>query len=241
MSSPPNSVLLLIDIQDGLTHPTYWGPSRSNPSFERNAAQLLETYRKLVSATTTSLGSSPHKVIHVGHSSTSPASPLRPELPGHKFQDFAAPKDGEAVVYKNVNSGFIGTDLEKIIRAHGTRKLWVAGLTTDHCVSTTVRMAGNLGVCNDDAAGEQGEVIMVGDATAAWKKSESGWDAETVHAVHLESLTEFATIAKTDDVLALWNSWIHRGWSLRRIFRSCRWFGYRDKTELFFVGIQLVQ
>ncbi|RFU30870.1 hypothetical protein B7463_g5438, partial [Scytalidium lignicola] len=210
-TQPPNSILLLIDIQDGLTHPTHWGPSRSNPSFEKNTAQLLESYRKLVSSTkpSPSGSSSPHKVIHVGHSSTSATSPLRPELPGHRFQDFALPKDDETVLFKNVNSAFIGTDLEKIIRQHRTKKLWVVGLTTDHCVSTTVRMAGNLGVCNhDDDTGEKGEVILIGDATAAWKKTEGGWDAETVHAVHLESLTEFATVAKTEDVLALWKSWM---------------------------------
>jgi nicotinamidase-related amidase len=78
----------------------------------------------------------------------------------------------------------------------------------DHCVSTTVRMAGNLGVCNGEN-GAGGEVILVEDAVACWKKSdESPFDAETIHAVHVESLREFANIAKTTEVVELWKNLI---------------------------------
>lgn len=206
MATQPSTVFLLIDIQEGLKDPTYWGPSRSNPAFEENTLRLLQTYRKVVTSTKTPYGVTPHKIIHVGHSSTSPNSPLRPGAPGHKFQDFVQPQDDEVVVYKNENSAFIGTDLEKIIREHKTRRLWIAGLVTDHCVSTSVRMAGNLKVCDGD--GEKGEVILISDATAAFQKSKDSFDAETVHAVHAESLTEFATVTKTDDVIELWKCWI---------------------------------
>lgn len=110
---------------------------------------------------------------------------------------------------KSVNSAFIGTDLEEILKDHfsaragekETRevegKLYIVGLTTDHCVSTTVRMAGNLGVC-----GQEGEVVLVEDGTAAHGKG--GWDAETVHAVHAESLREFAGVRGTEEVLDEW-------------------------------------
>lgn len=69
-------------------------------------------------------------------------------------------------------------------------------------------MAGNLRVCHaidkDGKRGEQGEVVLIEDATAAWKKSDDGFDAELVHKVHVESLREFATTKKTQEVLSSW-------------------------------------
>ena len=205
----PRTALVLIDIQDGLLHPTHWGPSRSNPSFESNTKSILTTYRSLISSTSAS-GSPPHKIVHIAHSSTSPDSPLAPSKPGFKFQSFATPLPSETIITKKVNSGFIGTDLEKVLRAHfdgepGT--LYLVGLTTDHCVGTTTRMAANLGVC-DAPGGEKGEVVLVEDATAAWQKSKDGFEAEVVHKVNVESLEEFATIEKTANVVGLWEGWM---------------------------------
>lgn len=64
------------------------------------------------------------------------------------FLPYAQPLEGEAVVTKGVNSGFIGTELEAMIRQRGIRTLVIGGITTDQCVSTTTRMAANLGVCD---------------------------------------------------------------------------------------------
>jgi nicotinamidase-related amidase len=207
----PRTALLLIDIQDGFIDSSHWGPSRSNPLFENNINSLLPVYRELGSSTSSPTQPSPHKIIHVAHASEGSDSPLHPSKSGFAFQNFATPLPHELVITKNVNSAFIGTDLEQVLRAHfegrpGT--LWVVGLTTDHCVGTTVRMAGNLGVCNGEN-GANGEVILVEDAVACWKKSdESPFDAETIHAVHVESLREFANIAKTTEVVELWKNLI---------------------------------
>lgn len=65
-------------------------------------------------------------------------------------------------------------------------------------------MAGNLGVC-DASDGRKGEVVLVEDATACWKKSEESlFDADVVHAVHVESLREFASIVKTAEAVDVW-------------------------------------
>ena len=152
------TALLLIDNQLGFLHPTAWGSSRSNPSYESNLPALISAFR---SAPTSS--PSLHKrnnkpeVIHIQHLSKHPGLPLHPDYVGKKgdgfegrkgieFLDFAKPEDGEMVITKEVNSAFIGTELERVIRGKGIKVLVVCGLTTDHCVSTTTRMAANLGV-----------------------------------------------------------------------------------------------
>ncbi|KZP11708.1 Isochorismatase hydrolase [Athelia psychrophila] len=206
-AAPPTShtALLLIDNQLGFQHPTHWGPARSNPRFEANTAALLAAFRAPGSA-----GAPPPLIIHVYHASSDdwPDSPLHPAHPsgGIAFLPFAAPLAHEPVLSKSVNSSFIGTRLEALLRERQIRRLFIQGLSTDHCVSTTTRMAGNLHVCDHvDAEGERvkGEVILVADATAAWEKPGGRWDAETVHAVHVESLREFATVLTTEQVIEL--------------------------------------
>ena len=167
------TALLVIDIQEGFKNNSHWGPSRSNPKFESNASSLITRYRSLIKSHSTSSA-----ILHIAHSSLLPDSPLHPTQPGFAFQSFSAPLEGELVITKHVNSGFIGTDLEAVLRAHFGGQpgmLFIIGLTTDHCVSTTTRMAGNLKVC-DGEDGTKGEVFLIADATAAWKKGEgSEW------------------------------------------------------------------
>lgn len=197
MAKTSHIAFVLIDNQKGFSHPTHWGPSRSNPSYESNIAALLQAFR--------SQPSPKPLIVHIRHLSTSANSPLHPSSPQSAFDANSTPLPDEPVLSKSVNSAFIGTSLEHLLRSKEVRKLYIAGLSTDHCVSTTTRMAGNLHVTDYvDADGHrvEGDVILIGDATAAWKKPDGEWDAEVVHAVHLESLKEFATIACTQDVLS---------------------------------------
>ena len=130
--------LLVIDVQKGFDDPS-WG-NRNNPEAESNIAVLISKWRK-------------HKlpIIHIRHCSVEPNSPLRPELPGNEFKDEALPSPGEMQFSKSVNSAFIGTGLEKFLKEHDISSLVIVGLTTDHCISTTTRMAANLRVqCNGD-------------------------------------------------------------------------------------------
>ncbi len=175
--------LLLIDVQKGFDNPV-WG-QRNNPGAESNIARLLAVWR-----------SKDLPVIHVKHCSVSPASPLHPAQPGNAFKDEVQPIAGEPEFTKTVNSAFIGTGLENYLKEKGLDSMVVVGLTTDHCVSTSTRMAGNLGF----------DVTLISDATATFERE--GPDgikhaAETMHAINLASLNgEFCVVKSTDDVLS---------------------------------------
>lgn len=183
MDLPRQATLVLIDVQEGFDHPR-WG-ERNNPDAEAVIAELLTTWR-----------ATGRPVVHVQHLSLEPDSPLRADRPGHALKPCARPLAGEPVFTKHVNSAFIGTGLEAYLRERGLQDLVLAGLTTDHCVSTSTRMAGNLGFT----------VTVVEDATATFGRcgpDGTSYNAEQVHRVALASLHgEFATVRRAQEVLA---------------------------------------
>src|SRR5262245_22551034 len=183
---PKNATLVLIDVQRGFDAP-YWG-ERNNPGAERNIEKLLGRWR-----------ASGRPVVHVRHDSLEPDSALRPDSPGNAIKAEAAPRTGEPVVGKRVNSAFIGTDLESRLKAHSSDTVVLCGFTTNHCVSTTARMAGNLGF----------RTYVLSDSTVAFAMRSPGPSgrlipAAEMHEVGLAELNrEFATILTTDQLLAL--------------------------------------
>ena len=179
------TALLLIDVQKGLDDPRYG--TRNNPDAEQHMARLLEAWRK-----------QQLPVIHVRHRSTRPESPLYPDNnpEGCAFKPETAPRADEMVFTKNVNNAFVGTDLETYLRKQRIASLVMVGLTTDHCVSTSARMASDLGF----------EVELVSDGTAAHEREgiDGNWlSADEIHKIHLASLHgEFCTVVSTSDVLS---------------------------------------
>lgn len=182
-SLPFNTALLIIDVQQGMDDPK-WG-RRNNPDAETHIASLLASWR-----------SKTRPVIHIQHCSVEPDSPLRPELPGCQFKPEVMPMESEPVFKKTVNSAFIGTGLESYLRDNGLEHIVIVGLTTDHCVSSTTRMAGNLGF----------KASLVSDAMATFdRKGPDGKEhkAEDIHAIHLASLHgEFCDVITTDSIIS---------------------------------------
>jgi nicotinamidase-related amidase len=176
------AALILIDIQQGLDDPRHG--ERSTPEFESKVEELLAAWRK---------GRRP--VIHVQHMSVEPDSLLRPGLPGNAFKREALPMEGEPVFQKRTSSAFIGTGLEVHLREQGIAQLVIAGLTTDHCVSSTARMASDIGF----------KVTVVSDATAAHERRAADGSlvpAEEMQRASLASLAgEFSTIRSTAELL----------------------------------------
>ena len=147
MSLSSNTALLVIDVQQGLDHPRHG--ARNNPEAEKRIADLLTAWRV-----------EGRPVVHVQHLSLEPDSPLREDRPGHAIKVEALPKEGEPVFQKHASSAFIGTELETHLRARGIESLVLVGMMTDHCVSSTARMAANLGF----------KVTVVEDATATFER-----------------------------------------------------------------------
>lgn len=177
--------LLLIDIQKGFENEEHWGGNRNNKDAEIKCSQLLEKWRKLNLP-----------VFHIMHGSKNPNSPLHPSKPGFRLQDIIKPNSNEPVIVKEVNSGFIGTGLEEKLKEKNISTLVIAGLTTNHCISTTTRMAGNLDF----------ETFLISDATATFDRvglNGEIFDAELIHQTALASLNEeFATIINTNSLIS---------------------------------------
>ncbi len=177
--------LILIDFQKGFDDPV-WG-ARNNPDAEARAADLLNHWRM-----------QGWPLFHVRHISVEQGSPLSGK--GCNFHVGLAPQGNEPVIDKSVNSAFIGTDLAARLHDNGISNLVICGLTTPHCVSTTTRMAANLGF----------HVRLVADACAAyatnarmgWKTGAPELPPETIHDTALAHLHgEFADVVDTAAIL----------------------------------------
>lgn len=177
------AALILIDVQVGFDDPK-WGP-RNNRLAEARTADLLAAWRE---------GGYP--IFHVQHASHSPTSPLHPASRGYALKPVVRPRPGEPVIVKSVNSAFIGTDLETRLRQDGIPAVVIAGLTTNFCVSTTARMASNLGF----------QTFVVSDATATFDRPMLDGRMQSAEEVHLAALSdlhaEFATVLDTAAVSA---------------------------------------
>ena len=177
-----NAVLLLIDLQQAIDHPS-WG-KRNNPNAEEKIAKLLAAWRK-------------HNmpVIHVKHMSTSTESHYRPNQSGNDFKAAAMPVMGELIIEKQSNNAFIDTNLEKELHNRGINEVVIIGVITNNSVEATARMSGNLNF----------DTTVVSDATFTFDLQDyaGNWhSADVIHNISLANLDgEYAQIANTAEIL----------------------------------------
>lgn len=177
------SALIIIDVQKAFNLP-YWG-ERNNPFAEENMKSLLEEWRRR-----------DLPLFHIQHvNKENIESMFHPNAETSQFKEEVQPLQGEIVIQKCVNSAFMGTNLEKKLKEKNCNSVIIVGLTTNHCVETTTRMAGNLGF----------STYLVSDATATFnRKGPDGlqYCAEEIHNMTLVNLhEEFATIVTTSEIL----------------------------------------
>ena len=183
------TALLLIDVQVGVDVLSHWGGSngrRNNPDAEAKMSQLLAAWRN-----------AKLQVAFTRHDSRESASPLKFSLPTGAQKPGFEPAAGEIVVEKDVNSGFIGTDLEIQLRRAKISRLAIVGFFTNFCVETTTRMAGNLGF----------DTYLIEDCCSASNRIGPDGidrDPELVHAMTVANLHgEFCTAINFVDALGL--------------------------------------
>ncbi len=174
--------LIIVDVQKAFDDKK-WG-ERNNLNAEKNISKILKLWRK-----------KEWLVIHVQHTSDNPSSVFHPNNDGFNIKEIVSPVEDEIGIIKKVNSSFIGTDLEEILKMNEISTVVITGLTTPHCVSTTTRMSGNLGF----------DTYLISDATAAFGLKDQNnryIDSKTIHNISLATLhDEFATILSTEQLI----------------------------------------
>lgn len=159
------------------------GGLRNNRGAVERIAELLSAFRE-----------AKLPVFHIRHRGTCPASLFQGEACDPKPE--AREREGEPVLFKTVNSAFIGTCLEGRLRTAGVGTVVICGATSNHCVETTTRMAGNLGY----------DTRFVRDAT--WTFDRTGPDGQLHTAAAIQAMTdanlsgEFAEIVTSAEIMA---------------------------------------
>lgn len=181
-----NAALILIDFQKGFDEEKFVKGNRNNKDAEKNASVILSHWR-----------GKNLPVFHIIHHSTDSNSSFREGCSGFEIKDEVKPISGEVVIEKNVHSAFIGTDLKEQLDKKVIKTVVIIGLTTNYCVSTSTRMAGDYGF----------ETFLISDATATFDRigiNGEKFSAEIIHQTALANLNnDFAKVIDTKRILEL--------------------------------------
>ena len=99
------------------------------------------------------------------------------------------PRENEAVLEKSRNSAFIGTNFDRILRAHGRESLLFTGIATNVCVESSLR----------DALMMDFHVVLIEDCAAAATPEEHQGTVTTVS-------RQFGFVITSDELLVLWGA-----------------------------------
>ena len=117
------AALLIIDAQALITVPELY----RFDEFVSNTVKLIETARE-----------SGTEVVYIRHEDTG-GNGLVKGMPGFEIYEAFAPREGERIFDKRVNSAFRDTGLTAYLRERQTDTLIIAGLQTDYCIDASVK------------------------------------------------------------------------------------------------------
>lgn len=175
--------LVILDVQDAIDRPNWEG--KSNPGYLAAIQRLLALWR-----------SNGWPVVHVKHDERTPTSSYYVNGPWNGIKQEVAPVVGEAVIIKQENCAFIGTELDATLAKMRVKRLVLTGVVIHNSMDATVRAGKALGY----------SIILPSDATTAVPvvgPNGKRWDAETVHELTLAILgDEYADVMSSDEVVA---------------------------------------
>jgi streptothricin hydrolase len=125
MATAPVTCLILVDLQVGFV---------TGPGAVPAAADLLAAATDLLDRARQSAS----LVVHLQNDGR-PGEADEPGTPGWALH--LMPAAGEKVIRKTTDDGFEGTGLGDVLAASGVRRLAIAGLLSEMCVSATARSA----------------------------------------------------------------------------------------------------
>ncbi len=175
--------LIILDVQDAIDRPVWNG--KSNPGYLAVIQRLLAHWRR-----------NSWPVLHIKHDEPTPTSTYHTHGPWNGIKNEVAPIAGEAIIVKQQNCAFIGTELDSVLRCMQADRLVLTGVVIHNSMDATVRAGKALGY----------GIILPSDATTAVPvvgPDGKSWDAETVQDLTLAILSgEYAEVMTSDDVIA---------------------------------------
>ncbi|MCR4622723.1 MAG: cysteine hydrolase [Clostridiales bacterium] len=118
-------ILLVIDMQKGLADEELY----AYDTFTERTAQLVDVARK-----------NGVEVVFVQHDA-GPGSGMSVGDEAFEIIDRIAPKEGEKVFIKTINSCFGNSDFKQYMKHQTDRRLMIIGLQTNYCIDATVKSA----------------------------------------------------------------------------------------------------
>ncbi|WP_094607291.1 hypothetical protein SPSIL_035940 [Sporomusa silvacetica DSM 10669] len=166
---PKETALIIIDVQKAIDNPVWFQyGARNNLNAENNMTEILNLWRK-----------SGQPIFHVKHESIELNSTYRPGQAGCNFKECVAPLENEQIVVKHVNSAFIGTGLESMLKELDVSCVVIFGVITNNSVDASVRMSGNLGFIT----------YLIEDACFTYAKPDFCGRVRTADEVHAMTLS----------------------------------------------------